>query len=520
MKKDKKNIALLTMCSLILQMSFCPVNAVSELDKGENDTFVSEMRGVWVASVYNLDYPTKQTTDDEILKKEAIEILDNAKDLGLTTVFLQVRPTADALYNSDIFPWSRFLTGKNGLAPQNGFDPLEFWCEQAHKRDLELHAWINPYRVTKNGDEEYQDISNKSPVKQNQNYVVRYSDGNYYFDPGIPKVRELVIEGIIEIVDNYEIDGIHMDDYFYPGTDFNDSMSFAKYPNGFTNIDDWRRNNVDLLVKGISDEINKIDPSIEFGISPAGIWANKKNNALGSDTGGVEAYYQHYADTRKWALEEWIDYIAPQIYWEVGHKSADYKTLVNWWAETLKDCDSDLYIGMADYKTIDVSKSSAWYSGKEVEKQLKLNDEFNNIKGEIHYRYSSLMSDKNLYEKIKSYYRNKNIEVFVKGEKVTFDQQPIIKDGRTLVPLRKIFEALNATVVWNNTDNSVKVTKGDIKVEFKIGNKKMTVGDKEIKLDVEAQLINGRTLVPLRAISEAIELKVDWNGTTKIVNVY
>jgi len=520
MRKIRKNMSLFLMCCIILQISFCPVNATANMEKLSEDNIISEMRGIWVASVYNLDYPTIQTTDIEILKKEAIEILDDAKDLGMTAVFLQVRPTADALYDSNIFPWSRFLTGENGLAPKNNFDPLTFWCDETHKRGLELHAWINPYRVTKNGDEEYQNISSDSPAKKYSEYIVRYSDGNYYFDPGIPEVRKLVIDGIVEIVNNYEIDGIHMDDYFYPGTNFDDANTFSKYKNGFTNIDDWRRNNVNLLIKEISDKINQIDSTIEFGISPAGIWANKKNNELGSETSGTESYYQHYADTRKWAQEEWIDYIAPQIYWEIGHKSADYEKLVNWWSEILKDSKTDLYIGIADYKTIDVKNNSVWYKGKEIEKQLKLNDNFENIKGEIHYRYSSLIGDKDLYNKVKEYYSKQDIKVYVHGKKVNFDQEPIIKDGRTLVPLRKIFEALNASVDWNAADNSVKVTKGNRNIEFIIGNKKMKVGEKEIILDVEAQLINGRTLVPLRAISEAMELTVDWNGTTKIVNVY
>ena len=362
MRKFKNNVMLFTICALILQISFCPVIATS--DVSNTPKVISEMRGVWVASVYNLDYPTNQTTNKELLKQEAIKILDNVSDLGLTSVFLQVRPTADALYDSDIFPWSRFLTGKNGRAPEDNFDPLKFWIEEAHKRNLELHAWVNPYRITKNGDEEYKEISNESPAKKYSNYVVKYSDGNYYFNPGEPYVRKLVVDGIAEIINNYEIDGIHMDDYFYPGTNFNDADTFTKYGEEFNNVDDWRRNNVDLLIKEIANKVDELDSSIEFGISPAGIWANKRTNELGSNTKGTESYYQHYADTRKWALEEWIDYIVPQIYWEVGHSTADYEELVNWWSNTLKDSQTDLYIGLADYKTIGVNKNSVWYDGK------------------------------------------------------------------------------------------------------------------------------------------------------------
>ncbi len=519
MIKIRKNISLFIMCAVILQIAICPVNATAKLDNPVNKNFVSEMRGIWVASVYNLDYPTSQTTETEKLKKEATEILDNAKDLGMTAVFLQVRPTADALYKSDIFPWSRFLTGKNGLAPKDNFDPLKFWIDEAHKRNLELHAWINPYRVTKNGDEEYKNLSSKSPAKEYPEWVIKYTDGNYYFDPGLPKVRKLVVDGIEEIIKNYEVDGIHMDDYFYPGTNFDDSKTYEKYSKIYSDIADWRRNNVSLLIKEIANKIDEIDSEVEFGISPAGIWANKKNNELGSNTNGSEAYYQHYADTRKWAMEGWIDYITPQIYWEIGHKTADYKELVKWWSETLKNANTKLYIGIADYKSIDVEETSIWYSGKEIQRQLELNDSYNNIMGEIHYRYASLMGDKALYNTVKEYYSKQEIRVFVNGKQVKFDQKPVIKNGRTLVPLRKIFEALNATVDWDAKTRSAIINKDDKVIEFQIGNKELKVNGNVKILDVEPQLINERTLVPLRAISEAMALTVDWNGTTKIVNI-
>lgn len=473
----------------------------------------TELKGVWVATVYNLDYPTKQTTDSTLLKSETIAILDNVKDMGLNAVFLQVRPSADALYESEIFPWSKYLTGENGTSPDNGFDPLDFWVDEAHKRGIELHAWINPYRITKNGDDEYNLISNNSPAKVNNEYVVKYSDGNYYFNPGIPKVRELVVDGVLEIIRNYDVDGIHMDDYFYPGTNFDDLDTYKKYGDGFSDIEDWRRNNVDLLVKELDEAIHKENNDISFGISPFGIWANSSKNVLGSNTSGSEAYYSHYADTRKWALEGWVDYIAPQIYWERGHKSADYITLVNWWADTLSKSDTKLYIGLADYRTVGSKTTSTWYGGEEIRQQMKINEESGIILGEIHYRYSSLISDKTLYKLLKEKYYKDEISVYIGNKKLSFEVEPIIENNRVLVPLRTIFEELDAVVGWN--DNIVTAKKGNIVVSFEIGSNKMKVNNKTLELDVVAQIKNGRTLVPLRAISEAFNNNVSWNGEDK-----
>ena len=192
------------MCFIFLfPLSMCPVTEAIP-------NYSEKMKGVWVASVYNLDYPTQPVQNVEQLKGEAINILNNVQDMGLNAVFLQVRPSADAFYESEIFPWSKYLTGTNGVAPNNSFDPLEFWIEEAHKRDIKLHAWINPYRITKNGDTEYNQILSDSPAKKYSEYVVKYSDGNYYFDPAYPEVRELVIDGAVEIIEKYDVDGIHM----------------------------------------------------------------------------------------------------------------------------------------------------------------------------------------------------------------------------------------------------------------------------------------------------------------------
>ena len=477
----------------------------------------TDFRGVWVPTVYNLDYPSVQTADSFKLKAEAISILNNAKDMGLNAVFLQVRPSADSFYKSSIFPWSRYLTGNSGVAPNNNFDPLEFWVEEAHKRGIELHAWVNPYTITKSKEDEYNLISKNSPAKLHSEYVVKYSDGNYYFNPGIPEVRRLIINGILEIIKNYNVDGIHLDDYFYPGTNFDDLEIYKKYGKDFSNIDDWRRNNVNLLVKELSEEIHKVNKNIAFGISPAGIWANNKNNSLGSNTNGSESYYSHYADTRKWAIEGIVDYIAPQIYWERGNKDADYTTLVNWWADVVKNSTTKLYIGLADYRTVDAKKDSVWYNGKEIGEEMKINNDSKIISGEIHYRYSSLIKGKSLYNLLKNRYKNNEIIVYVSDKKVKFDEVPFIENNRTLVPLRAIFEALDATVNWE--DNTVTAKKGNTSISLKIGSKEMIVNGKSVRLDVVAKIKNNRTFVPLRAVSEAFNNTVEWNGTNRVITI-
>lgn len=360
------------------------------------------MRGVWVSSVYNLDYPSKNTTSAETLKQEADTILDNTVKAGLNTVFLQVRPTSDALYDSDIFPWSHWLTGKQGTAPENDFDPLEYWVEAAHERGLELHAWINPYRVTR--DKNWDELDPSNPAKVHTDWTVKYSDGNYYYDPGIPEVRELVVDGAAEIVENYDVDGIHLDDYFYPGTDFNDAATYQKYGADFDNIGDWRRDNVNTLVAMLDEELHDIDPDIEFGISPAGVWANQSTDPRGSATnGGNESYVKAYADSLAWIEAGTVDYIIPQIYWEIGHPSANFATLTDWWIEQTKDTDVKLYIGLAAYKCHDANPPT-WPTTEPIFESLEYLAARPDVAGEVFFRYGSLTTVDGLLNDLTEWY--------------------------------------------------------------------------------------------------------------------
>ncbi len=538
--------------AVILGFQLINLNSVeTEADSSAiaTDNSNKRMEGIWVSTTLNLDYPSKGTTNSQTLKSEADTIINNCAAMGITDIFFQVRPESDAFYKSEIYPWSQRLTGSQGVAPDNNFDPLEYWIEKAHSKGMKLHAWINPYRITNTLNVSVDSLSLKSPARQNPDWVVEY-EGKLYFDPAIPEVQDFVIRGVEEIVENYDIDGIHLDDYFYPGADFNDSATYAKYGNG-KNKDDWRRANVDALVQGLHNKIEEIDGSVEFGISPVGVWANKSNNPLGSDTYGSESYYKNYADTRKWALEEWIDYIAPQIYWEIGHKTIDYKTAVTWWADTLKNCNTKLYVGLADYKCDGVDSSSPWYNGAAIKEQIELNKTISKVSGEIHFRYkfvnnlsylkeivssvnnsssvvteaatetASTVSDDNTAETTTKLVNNTNdIMVVVDGEILEFDQKPVIQNSRTLVPFRKILEALGADVYWDNDTQHVKAVKDGTEISFVIGEKVLLINQKDtIIMDVAPQIMGSRSMVPLRAISESLGADVNWDKDERIVTI-
>lgn len=539
---------------LAVILGFQLINLNSVETEADSSTSVTDnsnkrMEGIWVSTTLNLDYPSKGTTNSQTLKSEADTIINNCAAMGITDIFFQVRPESDAFYKSEIYPWSQRLTGSQGVAPDNNFDPLEYWIEKAHSKGMKLHAWINPYRITNTLNVSVDSLSLKSPARQNPDWVVEY-EGKLYFDPAIPEVQDLVIRGVEEIVENYDIDGIHLDDYFYPGADFNDSSTYAKYGNG-KNKDDWRRANVDALVQGLHNKIEEIDGSVEFGISPVGVWANKSNNPLGSDTYGSESYYKNYADTRKWALEEWIDYIAPQIYWEIGHKTIDYKTAVTWWADTLKNCNTKLYVGLADYKCDGVDSSSPWYNGAAIKEQIELNKTISKVSGEIHFRYkfvnnlsylkeivssvnngssavtevttetTSTVSGDNTAETTTKLVNNtKDIMVVVDGEILEFDQKPVIQNSRTLVPFRKILEALGADVYWNNDTQQVRAVKDNTEISFVIGEKVLLINQKDtIIMDVAPQIMGSRSMVPLRAISESLDADVNWDNDERIVTI-
>lgn len=361
------------------------------------------MRGVWVSTVYNIDYPSAQGLTADQLRSEADTILDNIAQMGLNTVFLQVRPSADALYDSDIFPASRYVSGTVGQAPDGDFDVLAYWVEAAHARGLQLHAWLNPYRITKDGQSEYDALPDDSPAKQHPEWTIVYED-NYYFNPGLPAVQELVVDGAAEIVQNYDVDGIHLDDYFYPGTDFADEATFARYGKDFDDIGDWRRNNVNELIAALDETLHEIDPTLSFGVSPAGIWDNKASNPKGSDTNGRSSYAEIYCDSVEWIKSGTVDYICPQLYWSIGYEIADFEVLVNWWQQIVATSDVALYIGIGAYRAAEAEPGDTWYGTEELQRQLTLLDNSIDIQGEVFFSYNSLQSIDGCADMLRTHY--------------------------------------------------------------------------------------------------------------------
>ncbi|MFK2432766.1 glycoside hydrolase family 10 protein [Bacteroides fragilis] len=305
-----------------------------------------EFRGAWIQAVNGQfrGIPTEK------LKQTLIDQLNSLQGAGINVIIFQVRPEADALYASQLEPWSRFLTGVQGQAPSPYWDPMQFMIDECHKRGMEFHAWINPYRVK---------TSLKSELSPNHLYnihpewFVTYNN-QLFFDPALPESRRHICMVVADIVSRYDVDAIHMDDYFYPypakGMDFPDDASFARYGGGFTNRADWRRSNVNILIQKIHETIRGLKPWVKFGISPFGIYRNEKNDPLGSKTNGLQNYDDLYADVLLWARNGWVDYNIPQIYWQIGHPAADYETLVKWWAKNTEN--RPLFIGQSVMNTI------------------------------------------------------------------------------------------------------------------------------------------------------------------------
>ena len=357
-----------------------------------------ELRGVWVASVSNIDWPSKKGLSVEQQKRDFITILDNVKKWNMNAVFVQVKPAGDAFYPSKYSPWSEYLTGTQGKDP--GYDPLKFMVEEAHKRGIQFHAWFNPYRLTATGGREK--LSNDNIGKKRPDWTVVYG-GHVYLNPGIPEVNNYVVDSIVEVVKNYDIDGVHMDDYFYPykvkGQEYPDSAQYQKYGSKFASIGDWRRNNVNTLIEKLHKSIKKVNPNVEFGISPFGVWRNASTDPVkgSSTTAGVQNYDDLYADILLWMDKGWLDYVAPQIYWNQGFKAAEYNTLVKWWSKYAADSGTKLYIGQAAYKV------NEWQNAKELVNQINFNRNYAQVKGSIFFSYKSLLTNpKNVTNSLKN----------------------------------------------------------------------------------------------------------------------
>ena len=383
--KNCKRIGLLIS---FLLLSFSNVNAQILATNPKN-----EVRAVWIATVANIDWPISRTDNIEKQKADFIEILDTYKKLNYNVVIVQIRSVGDAFYPSQLAPWSRYLTGKEGDAPKPFYDPLAWMIAETHARGFEFHAWLNPYRATM--DLKTEILSPNHDYYKHPEWMIKYG-GKYYYNPALPEVQDHLIAVVDEVVKNYDIDAIHFDDYFYPykekGQVFNDSISFKKFGCGLS-LDDWRRSNVNNLVKNISVSIKKQKPWVQFGISPFGVWRNKSVDPKGSDTqAGQTNYDDLYADPIAWMQNSWIDYLVPQLYWSMDHPRASYSKLLRWWSEN--STNTALYIGNGTYK-INADSDKKWSNPNEIPNQINITRTYKNVQGNAFFSAKSFLN-KNL----------------------------------------------------------------------------------------------------------------------------
>lgn len=362
-----------------------PGTYVEELSEAEPPKH--EFRGAWLTSVVNLDWPASGRQPVQEQQEDAIAILDSLNAIGINAVLFQVRPESDALYVSSYDPWSFWLTGEQGKAPDPFYDPLAFFIREAHKRGMELHAWINPYRVERN--QGLYEPAGSHIGRREPDWVLVFENddpGNYtMLDPGLPEVRDYVTNVVVDIIRRYDVDGIHLDDYFYPYLPVSDedSLTFVHHNRGFNDIDDWRRDNVNLLVSQISDSIKTIAPQVSFGISPSGI---RKNSDAG--TNGFESYYELYADGQAWLDDCLIDYISPQLYYTTDDEQASYSALLNYWSERAWNNRRHLYAGLSPYKLLPPYD----WTLEQFAELLFLNNENDLVQGSIFFRTGHLLA--------------------------------------------------------------------------------------------------------------------------------
>ena len=346
-----------------------------------------EFRGVWVASVANIDWPSRPGLSTWEQQEELVRVLNRATALGLNAIVLQVRPAADALYASPYEPWSEYLTGRQGVAPEPAWDPLSFAVEEAHRRGLELHAWFNPFRARHPSA-----VSEPAAthVSRRQPELVLAYGRHLWLDPGLTVARAHAIRVITDVVRRYDIDGVQIDDYFYPyrerdssGTllEFPDSVSWARYVGGGGALsrDDWRRSNVDVFVRDLYRAIKRTKPRVKFGVSPFGIWRPGNPPTIE----GFDPYDQIYADARKWLVEGWLDYLAPQLYWPIQPPAQSYPTLLTWW---IQENVKKRHVWPGNYTgRVGAADSARRWRPTEILEQVRLTREIPGASGNIHF---------------------------------------------------------------------------------------------------------------------------------------
>lgn len=351
-----------------------------------------EFRAAWIATVDNIDWPSKKGLPVDSQKAEFIRILDLHKRNGLNAIIMQIRPATDAFYPSPYEPWSEWLSGVQGKPPSPYYDPLQFMIDETHKRSMEFHAWCNPYRADFSIGKA--SIAPSHITRIHPQWFLDYG-GKKYFDPGNKEAQGFVVDVIRDITERYDVDAIHFDDYFYPyrvaGKEFPDSLSYAQYGKGMMK-DDWRRSNVDSIIYKLFTVIRKTKPHVQFGISPFGVWRNADKDPRGSNTkAGQTNYDDLYADILLWLQKGWIDYVAPQLYWEMGHKAAPYEVLIDWWSKNTygKHC----YIGLGIYRAN--GRDEAWKDSTLLPRQIEMLRKTPNMHGMIFFSSKSFFNNPN-----------------------------------------------------------------------------------------------------------------------------
>jgi uncharacterized lipoprotein YddW (UPF0748 family) len=297
----------------------------AEID-GAFDQPEREFRGVWIATAWRLDWP-REHYDVEEQRRLLQVIFDRHRATGVNAVFFQVRPSSDAMYASELEPWSKYLTGLQGMPPEPFYDPLAFAIDEANARGMELHAWVNPFRANAMSAVIIDDLHIS---KRRPEWIVEYALAEYV-NPGIPEAREYVVDVIEDIVRRYDVDGVHFDDYFYPYPEgdalFDDTAAFEADPRGFEDIADWRRDNVNLFIQACAARIRDVDSSVRFSVSPYGAW--KDDEPPGTRT--FPAYDRLYCDAVAWLDNQWVDFLVPQLYWKAGEGSGLFERYLEWW---------------------------------------------------------------------------------------------------------------------------------------------------------------------------------------------
>jgi len=364
-----------------------------------------QMRAAWIATVGRIDWPSS-VSSVTAQRQEMITMLDSLAALHFNTIIFQVRPTSDAFYQSDIEPWSRFLTGKQGISPEPFYDPLAFIIREAHRRCIDVHVWLNPYRVLTSADISQLD-ANHLFFKRPELFV-KYGE-QYYFNPALDETRAHLNRVVADIVRRYDIDAVHFDDYFYPyrvnGLDFPDDTAFKANNRGLMDKASWRRDNVNLIIRQLQQTIKSIKPWVEFGISPFGVWRSSDKDPRGSNTKDCMSNYDDlYADVLAWLEQGDIDYVVPQLYWEIGKPKVDYAHLVEWWSN--HSYGRNLYVGLYASNLGNTSASSPWRSGNELMRQLRYTEAYPVVQGSAFYSIVALMENRQgLRDSLRTYYK-------------------------------------------------------------------------------------------------------------------